>query len=79
MTPNRHKQAILTWLIVYPLITFLLSIFEPVMVGWPVPVKTLVLSMVMVPVIVYFAMPAATRILHDWLHDRRADAAGNDG
>lgn len=71
--PNRHKLAILTWFIVYPLITVLLFFSEPLMTGWPVPVKTFVLTLVMVPVIVYVAMPFATRILHDWLHD---DAPG---
>ncbi len=67
MAFNRHKQALLTWLIVYPMITVLLAILEPVVAGLALPLRTLVLSVIMVPALVYLALPAASARLHDWL------------
>lgn len=65
--PNRHRMALLTWAVVYPLVTTLLMALEPLVGGLPVPVRTLLLSAILVPVMVYLAMPAATSRFRDWL------------
>ncbi|WP_420334376.1 hypothetical protein [Roseibium sp.] len=65
--PNRHKMALLTWLVVYPMITVLLAVLEPVLSNVAMPLRTLVLSLVMVPALVYGAMPFATARLQAWL------------
>ena len=58
MTP-KVRMVILTWAVVYPLITGLLAILEPVLTGLPMPLRTLILSAIMVPIMVCLAMPAA--------------------
>ena len=70
MRPNRHRMALLTWAIVYPLITVLVATLDPVVGALPMPLRTLVLTAIMVPVMVYLAMPAATGRFATWLHDR---------
>lgn len=65
--PNRHRMALLTWAVVYPLITTLLAVLEPLVGGLPVPLRTLVVSAILVPVMVYLAMPAATSRFRNWL------------
>ena len=45
-----HHMAA-TWLTVYPTITLLSVVLDPVISGWPMPVKTLVLTSIMVPVL----------------------------
>ncbi|WP_306144703.1 hypothetical protein [Roseibium sp. MMSF_3412] len=67
--PNRHKMALLTWLVVYPMITVLLAVLEPVLSNAAMPLRTLVLSLIMVPALVYGAMPFATARLKDWLSE----------
>ena len=64
---DRHKRALLTWLVVYPLITGLLAVLEPLLDGLALPLRTLLLSALMVPVMVYLALPFATARLSGWL------------
>jgi len=42
--PPRWKMAVVTWLGVYPLITLLLLALGPLILGLPIPVVTLILS-----------------------------------
>ena len=72
--PRKSRMAILTWLVVYPLVTGLLAVLEPFLSGVPMPLRTLVLTAIMVPIMVYFAMPAATSKLSGWLNP---DQPGN--
>ena len=67
MKPNRHKMALLTWLAVYPLITVLSALLEPLVGNLSLPLRTLLLSVVMVPAMVYLALPFVTRRLDGWL------------
>lgn len=64
---NRHRTALLTWAIVYPMITVLLFILEPMIGELPVALRSLVLTVIMVPALVYVAMPYATNRLNRWL------------
>lgn len=73
MTPNRHRLALLTWLIVYPLITALIALLEPLLGGLALPLRTGVLTAIMVPVLVYLAMPYATSRLRGWIGGRQPD------
>jgi len=76
MTTRKHKTAILTWAVVYPLITTLLAVLEPLLGSLPMPLRTLILTVIMVPVMVYLAMPLASRLAGRWMddHDLRSGA-----
>ncbi len=50
-------QAFATWLAVYPTITVLSLAGEPFMEHWPLPVRTLVISLTMVPIMLYVLIP----------------------
>lgn len=67
--PSKHKMALITWLVVYPMITVLLAALEPVLSDVAMPLRTLVLSLIMVPAMVYGAMPFATARLRWWLSE----------
>ena len=68
MTSTRqHKMAILTWIVVYPLITGLLALLNPILGEVPMPIQTLLLTGIMVPTMIYLIMPFATAKLHKWL------------
>lgn len=60
-------MALLTWAIVYPMITILLVALDPWLHNVVVPLRTLILTAILVPAMVYFAMPFATTRLQHWL------------
>lgn len=67
LTPRRWKTAILTWMGVYPLITFLIWALKPLLDALPIPLQTLVLSGLLVPMLVFAVLPLLSRWLRPWL------------
>jgi antibiotic biosynthesis monooxygenase (ABM) superfamily enzyme len=47
---NKWKLLLLNWLFVYPLINVLITVTFPLTEGWPMPLRTLILTAIMVPV-----------------------------
>ncbi|MEO1035911.1 MAG: hypothetical protein AAFX44_10160 [Pseudomonadota bacterium] len=64
---TKIRRVIVTWLVVYPMVTLLLAIMESFTTAWPIPLRTLLLSVVMVPLLVLWAMPYATTRLKRFL------------
>ena len=52
-----------TWLGVYPLLTLLAVIFEPLLTQQNVYIRTLVMSSIMVPLMVLIIMPVINQLL----------------
>jgi antibiotic biosynthesis monooxygenase (ABM) superfamily enzyme len=65
--PPRHRLALLTWVGAYPVITMILALLGPTMATWPLALKTLVVSLVMVATLTWLVMPGLTRALRGWL------------
>jgi antibiotic biosynthesis monooxygenase (ABM) superfamily enzyme len=63
----KHKMLLVIWLGIYPMITLLLSVLGPWLMEIPVPLRTLVLTLLLVPYMVYLAIPTLTRWLGPWL------------
>ena len=65
--PSAHLRALVTWIAVYPTITIALALLGPAIADLPLPVQTLILTVVVVPPVSYLLMPrllaaaAATR------------------
>ncbi|MFD7026949.1 hypothetical protein ACFWAR_02800 [Streptomyces sp. NPDC059917] len=55
--PSAHRRALITWLAVYPTITLALGLLGPVMTDLPLPLRTLILTAVVVPVAAYALIP----------------------
>ncbi|MER5732038.1 hypothetical protein ABT084_27540 [Streptomyces sp. NPDC002138] len=56
--PSVHRRALITWLAVYPTITITLGLLGPVTAGLPLPLRTLILTAVVIPVAAYGLIPA---------------------
>ena len=67
--PPRWKLAIATWVVIYPTITALLLAIGPVIESWPTASRTFLLTAVLVPLMTFALMPAATRALRSWLYN----------
>ncbi|HSC92662.1 MAG TPA: hypothetical protein VLB86_13495 [Gaiellaceae bacterium] len=65
--PPRYKQALLTWAAAYAVITVVLAATGPAMASWPLALRTLVLSAVMVTALTWLIMPVLTRLFRGWL------------
>jgi antibiotic biosynthesis monooxygenase (ABM) superfamily enzyme len=63
----RYKLALLTWAAAYALITTFLALLGPAIAGWPLALRTLVLSVVMVAALTWVIMPRLTKLMRPWL------------
>lgn len=55
--PSVHRRALLTWLAVYPTITAAFVLLGPYLGHLPLALRTLVMTGLVVPVVVYALMP----------------------
>ena len=63
----RYKQALITWLGVYPLITLILWGVGPIVAPWRLPLRSLVVSALMVVGLTWFVLPPLMRVFHGWM------------
>jgi antibiotic biosynthesis monooxygenase (ABM) superfamily enzyme len=63
----RAKLALLTWAGAYALILLVLTVGGPAMASWPVALRALVLSGLMVAAMTWVIVPVTTRLLRGWL------------
>ena len=57
-----YRTALLTWVAIWPAITLLLFLGEPVLAPLPLPLRTLVLTGALVPLMSFVVMPRLTRL-----------------
>ena len=65
--PPRYKLALISWAGAYTVITLILAVLGPAMAPWPLPLRTLLLSVLMVVAMTWLVMPALTRLGRGWL------------
>ena len=64
---SRAKLALLTWAGAYAVILVVLAIGGRTLAGWPLAVRALVLSGLMVTAMTWVIAPAMTRLFRGWL------------
>jgi antibiotic biosynthesis monooxygenase (ABM) superfamily enzyme len=70
--PPRWKTAVVVWLAIYPSLTLILWLLGPTIQGLPLAVRTLVLTVPLVPFMTFVLIPVVQRLLAPWLR-RPAD------
>lgn len=70
--PPRWKQAIVIFLVFYPLSVLANWAAGHVIADWTLPLRVLAVVVVMTPVMTYLALPWITRRMEWWLHGRPA-------
>jgi uncharacterized protein len=65
--PPRHKMALLTWAGAWAMITLILDLLGPLTATWALPLRTLVISVLMVLALTWVVIPALTRLFAGWL------------
>jgi antibiotic biosynthesis monooxygenase (ABM) superfamily enzyme len=67
LLPTRLRFALCLMLGAYPLITFLLFLFNAVIDDWPLPARTALVVPFMVLGMVFFVIPAVNRYAGHWI------------
>jgi uncharacterized protein len=65
--PPRYKLALVTWAGAYGMITLIIWLLGPAIAGWPLVLRTLVISVLMVTALTWVVLPALTRLFRPWL------------
>ena len=66
--PKKWKMAIVIWLAIYPLITLIFTVLGPYLVQInPLPLRTLVITLIAIPIMVFILMPFLQTLLRNWL------------
>ncbi|RJT96560.1 hypothetical protein D6T65_15620 [Arthrobacter frigidicola] len=52
-----HVRAVITWLAIFPLVALGMGVLTPFMLDWHSVLRSLVLTLVVVPLAVYIAVP----------------------
>jgi uncharacterized protein len=63
----RYKTAAITWLAIYPTFTLILELFGDTSSKLALPLRTLVITAILVPVAVYALVPALRHLFAGWL------------
>jgi antibiotic biosynthesis monooxygenase (ABM) superfamily enzyme len=69
--PPRWKFAVAVWLAIYPSLTLVLWLVGPTIAGWPLALRTLGVTALLVPWMVFLILPVLQRLLASWLQRTR--------
>jgi antibiotic biosynthesis monooxygenase (ABM) superfamily enzyme len=76
--PPRWKTAVVVWLAIYPCITFVLWLVGPKIQDWPLAVRTLAITVAVVPLMVFLLIPGLQRLLAPWLRRSAGRAVSSE-
>ncbi|HRP00996.1 MAG TPA: hypothetical protein PLN54_16320 [Flavobacteriales bacterium] len=65
--PPKWKTALLIWLAIYPSLTVLLVLFGDRLLVLPLALRTLVMTGVLVPLMVFVLLPLLQKAFAGWL------------
>jgi antibiotic biosynthesis monooxygenase (ABM) superfamily enzyme len=65
--PKKWKFALLVWCFIYPAITILSITLIPLLDGLPGPMRSLIVSLILVPVMAFFYIPFINKRFFNWL------------
>jgi antibiotic biosynthesis monooxygenase (ABM) superfamily enzyme len=68
--PPPYKMALLTWITIFPLITAIVALTNPLIKDLPVAVRLGITTALAVPLMTWVVMPRVTRLLRGWLYPR---------
>ncbi|MGH2475260.1 MAG: antibiotic biosynthesis monooxygenase [Candidatus Limnocylindrales bacterium] len=66
--PPPYKMALLTWITIFPLITLVVVVLDPVLEELALVPRLALTTAVTVPIMTWLAMPRVTRLLRGWLY-----------
>ncbi len=68
--PPRYKMATLTWIAIFPLVNIIHLLLGSTLNSLPPLLRSLILTVMLVPIMTYVVMPRITRLFAWWLYPR---------
>lgn len=68
MKPPKWKFALMVWIAIYPSITLLSYLIGDFIKNSPLAIRTLIMTGILVPLMVFILLPLLSKILKNWLH-----------
>jgi antibiotic biosynthesis monooxygenase (ABM) superfamily enzyme len=68
MQPPKWKFALMVWIAIYPSITLVQLLIGNQIISLPLPLRTLIMTGILVPLMVYVLLPFLRKILGNWLN-----------
>ena len=66
--PPKWKFAVMVWLAIYPTITIVSFLIGDLIIIFPLPLKTLIMTGILVPTMVFVLLPFLRKLLGNWLN-----------
>jgi antibiotic biosynthesis monooxygenase (ABM) superfamily enzyme len=66
--PSKWKFAVMVWLAIYPAITVLTFLIGDSIKNLPLPIKTLIMTGILVPLMIFVLLPLLRKLLGNWLN-----------
>jgi antibiotic biosynthesis monooxygenase (ABM) superfamily enzyme len=64
----KWKFAVMVWIAIFPSITFLQILIGKQLLELPIPLRSLILTVILVPLMVFVLLPILRKILGSWLN-----------
>jgi antibiotic biosynthesis monooxygenase (ABM) superfamily enzyme len=74
--PTVHTRAVITWLAIFPLVAIGMTAIAPISAEWHPVLRALALTLVVVPVAVYWVVPQLMRGYAAIMRRRRVASEG---
>lgn len=68
MQPPKWKFALMVWIAIYPSITLVQLLIGNQLLSLPLPIRTLIMTGILVPLMVYVLLPFLRKLLGNWLN-----------
>jgi len=65
--PPKWKFAIMVWIAIFPMITTLQYALGAQMKDMPIPLRSLIMTLILVPMMVFVMLPLLRKVLGKWL------------
>lgn len=69
--PPRYKMTLVSWMALYPTVTLVFLLFGGILERFPLPLRTLMITGVLMVLMSYVLMPRFTRWFAFWLYPKR--------
>jgi antibiotic biosynthesis monooxygenase (ABM) superfamily enzyme len=66
--PPKWKFAIMVWIAIYPAITLASFLLGDTIQNLPLAIRTLIMTGILVPLMVFILLPLLGKIMKNWLH-----------
>jgi antibiotic biosynthesis monooxygenase (ABM) superfamily enzyme len=66
--PPKWKFAIMVWIAIYPAITLASFLLGDSIQNLPLAIRTLIMTGILVPLMVFILLPLLAKIMKNWLH-----------